>query len=129
VRILRTYDRRKIFLSRQLIINGYFDLVNPYEHQYSRKSYCLLCFSGYFNKQYGSRSINVPVIGNETFSHTIGHPETYPQREDVPYSSDLYLTPPDVERSVGQGNQYDSLEISRSDTVGSGFEMVKSLIL
>ncbi|MFX0212008.1 MAG: hypothetical protein ACFFDT_38895, partial [Candidatus Hodarchaeota archaeon] len=44
----------------------------------------------------------------------------------MPYYGDLYLTPVEFERAVGQGEQFNSLEISRSDTVGSSFETTTS---
>ncbi len=80
----------------------------------------------YFNKYLGEPSNYVPVIGNETFNHTVGHPETYPSRSEitthVDSEPDLYfLTSTNQERLVGQGNQYDSIVIEISEMEERGF--------
>ncbi len=80
----------------------------------------------YFNRYYGEISSYVPAIGNETFNHTVGHPETYPSRNEikshVDSEPDLYfLTSTNQEKLVGQGNQYDSTVIEISEMKKEGF--------
>ncbi len=78
----------------------------------------------YFNKYYGDKLDTVPVIGLETFNHTIGHPETYPLFEDVSiYNSDVFFVLSQNDRkAVGQGDQFDSIVITNQQRVGSGFK-------
>ncbi|MFW9914641.1 MAG: hypothetical protein ACFFGZ_03435 [Candidatus Thorarchaeota archaeon] len=79
----------------------------------------------YFNRFYGEISDFVPIIANETFNHTIGHPETYPSKSDISSltsEADLFfLSPSSYERMVGQGAQYDSLVIEMSTMHEKGF--------
>jgi len=82
----------------------------------------------YFNKYLRLQSPGIPVIGNETFSHLIGHPETYRSRSDVGAikSSGLYITPEQQTLTVGQGEQFRSIEISTEKMIGSTLETTKT---
>ncbi|MHA2225450.1 MAG: hypothetical protein ACXAC8_09620 [Candidatus Hodarchaeales archaeon] len=71
----------------------------------------------YFNQFYAQNSNLVPVIGDETFTHTIGHPETYPTGADADSN---FILPSEFEKSVGQGDQFDSIVITKSEETGFG---------
>lgn len=55
-------------------------------------------------------------IGNETFSHVIGHPETYPSKENASSIPNMvYQTGQGEEMTVGKSGLYDSMIITMED--------------
>ncbi|MFW9991642.1 MAG: hypothetical protein ACFFD4_06250 [Candidatus Odinarchaeota archaeon] len=71
-----------------------------------------------FNAYYESE-----LIGNETFKHIIGHPETYIQRGEAERIADAFVSP---RMSVSQGEQFDSIELSFTDFYGEEIERTTS---